>query len=92
MARLDAFLQLGCAQGCSDIHLAMGVPPMLRLHGDLLPVKYRDLDAEELTSLLREIVTDGQWATFMAGHDLDFSYAQKVLVVFASICSGKRKA
>ena len=38
MARLDAFLQLGCAQGCSDIHLAMGVPPMLRLHGDLLPV------------------------------------------------------
>ena len=77
MARLDAFLQLGCAQGCSDIHLAMGVPPMLRLHGDLLPVKYRDLDAEELTSLLREIVTDGQWATFMAGHDLDFSYAQE---------------
>ena len=77
MARLDAFLQLGCAQGCSDIHLAMGVPPMLRLHGDLLPVKYRDLDDEELTSLLREIVTDGQWATFMAGHDLDFSYAQE---------------
>ena len=77
MARLDAFLQLGCAQGCSDIHLAMGVPPMLRLHGDLLPVKYRDLDAEELTSLLREIVTDSQWATFMAGHDLDFSYTQE---------------
>lgn len=79
MARLDAFLQLGCAQGCSDIHLAMGVPPMLRLHGDLLPVKYRDLDAEELTSLLREIVTDSQWATFMAGHDLDFSYTQEGL-------------
>jgi twitching motility protein PilT len=76
MARLDAFLQLGCAQGCSDIHLAMGVPPMLRLHGDLLPVKYRDLGAEELTSLLREIVKDGQWATFTAGHDLDFSYTQ----------------
>ena len=76
MARLDAFLQLGCAQGCSDIHLAVGVPPMLRLYGELLPVKYRDLDAEELYSLLREIVTDSQWATFMAGQDLDFSYTQ----------------
>src|SRR2546423_14714840 len=77
MARLDAFLQLGCAQGCSDIHLAVGVPPMLRLYGELLPVKYRDLDAEELTSLLREIVTDSQWATFMAGDELEFSYTQK---------------
>ena len=46
MARLDAFLQLGRAQGCSDIHLAMGVPPMLRMYGSLMPVKYRDLDAE----------------------------------------------
>ena len=77
MARLDAFLQLGCAQGCSDIHLAVGVPPMLRLHGELIPVKYRDLDAAELSSLLREIVTDSQWDTFMAGHDLDFSYTQE---------------
>jgi twitching motility protein PilT len=76
VARLDAFLQLGRAQGCSDIHLAIGVPPMLRLYGELLPVKYRDLDAEELTGLVREILTDSQWATFMAGHDLDFSYTQ----------------
>ena len=50
---------------------------MFRLYGDLVPVKYRDLDAEELTSLLRDIVTDSQWATFMAGHDLDFSYTQE---------------
>ena len=35
MARIDAFLKLGVAQGCSDLHLAVGVPPMLRMHGDL---------------------------------------------------------
>jgi len=73
MARLDAFLQLGSTQGCSDIHLALGVPPLLRMYGELIPIKYRDLDAEELTGLLRDIVTDSQWATFMAGTDLDFS-------------------
>lgn len=77
MARLDAFLQLGCAQGCSDIHLAQGVPPLLRIYGELIPVKYRDLDAEELAGLLREIVTDSQWATFVAGTDLDFSYMRE---------------
>ncbi|MGE3540165.1 MAG: type IV pilus twitching motility protein PilT [Candidatus Tectimicrobiota bacterium] len=76
MARLDAFLQLGSAQGCSDIHLAVGVPPMLRMHGDLMPVKYRNLDAGELTDLLREIVPEEQWTVFLSGQDLDFSYAQ----------------
>ena len=29
MARIDAFLKLGLAQGCSDVHLSVGVPPML---------------------------------------------------------------
>ena len=43
MARIDAFLKLGTDQGCSDIHFAVGLPPMLRMHGDLLPIKFRDL-------------------------------------------------
>ena len=47
MARIDAFLKLGLAQGCSDVHLAVGVPPMLRMNGDLMPIKFRELsDAE----------------------------------------------
>ena len=48
MARIDAFLKLGTQQGCSDVHLAVGVPPMLRMHGDLLPIKFRDLRPGEL--------------------------------------------
>ena len=51
MARLDAFLQLGREQGCSDIHLAVGLPPLLRMHGELTPVKYRSLAPEELDAL-----------------------------------------
>lgn len=76
MARIDAFLQLGREQRCSDIHLTVGVPPMLRLSGDLVPVKYRDLDTDELTGLLRDILTDAQWDTFLGGTDLDFSYSR----------------
>ncbi len=75
MARLDAFLQLGREQGCSDVHLAVGRPPMLRMYGELVAVKYRNLGGEELEALVDEILTDGQRATFAAGQDLDFSYA-----------------
>jgi len=62
------------AQGCSDIHLAVGVPPMLRLRGDLLPIKFRNLSPHELESYVNEILTPAQQAVFRQGHDLDFSY------------------
>ena len=74
MARIDAFLKLGTQQGCSDIHLAIGVPPMLRLHGDLVPIKFRDLRDSELESYVGEILTQNQAEQFARGRDLDFSY------------------
>ncbi len=74
MARIDAFLKLGVQQGCSDVHLAVGVPPMLRMHGDLLPIKFRDLRASELEGYVLEILTPSQSQRFAAGGDLDFSY------------------
>jgi twitching motility protein PilT len=74
LARIDAFLKLGTQQGCSDVHLAVGVPPMLRLHGDLLPIKFRDLRASELESYIAEILTRSQNEQFNGGRDLDFSY------------------
>ncbi len=74
MPRIDAFLKLGLAQGCSDVHLAVGVPPMLRMHGDLMPIKFRDLSDTELESYVMEILSDSQRERFHSGNDLDFSY------------------
>ncbi len=79
MARLDAFLKLGRSQGCSDVHLAVGMPPLLRRHGDLFPIKYRQLSEAELTGMLVEILTEAQWTACKAGVDLDFSYAAEEL-------------
>ena len=74
MARIDAFLKLGTQQGCSDVHLAVGVPPMLRMHGDLLPIKFRDVREAELEGYIAEILTRTQNEHFSKGNDLDFSY------------------
>jgi len=74
MARIDAFLKLGLAQGCSDIHLAVGIPPMLRLHGDLMPIKFRDLGDTELEGYVDEILSDSQRQRFRQKNDIDFSY------------------
>lgn len=77
MPRIDAFLKLGREGGCSDVHLAVGVPPMLRLRGDLLPIKFRDLGEAELGGYVDEILTESQKARLRAGEDLDFSYVAK---------------
>jgi len=74
MPRIDSFLKLGLAQGCSDVHLAVGVPPMLRMNGDLMPIKFRDLSDTELESYVMEILSDSQKDHFYSGRDLDFSY------------------
>jgi twitching motility protein PilT len=74
MARVDAFLKLGREQNCTDVHLSVGLPPLLRNLGELTAIKYRDLTEEELDSLIFEILSTEQAETFRAGHDVDFAY------------------
>ena len=77
MARIDSFLKLGLAQGCSDVHLAVGVPPMLRMNGDLMPIKFRELSDTELETYVLEVLTEKQKARLHAGLDIDFSYVSE---------------
>jgi twitching motility protein PilT len=74
-ARIDAFLQLGREQNASDVHLAVGMPPVLRVFGDVQPVRYRELSANENRALIFEVLSEEQKTRFDAGHDLDFSYS-----------------
>ena len=77
MPRIDSFLKLGLQNGCSDVHLAVGVPPMLRLHGELMPIKFRELSDSELEGYIDEILTERQSEKFVSGHDVDFSYVSE---------------
>ena len=75
MPKIDAFLKLGREQGCSDVHLAVGVPPMLRMNGELMPIKFRNLGDTELEGYVTELLTPSQRERFAAGEDLDFAYS-----------------
>src|SRR5262245_13971919 len=77
MARIDAFLEIGRQQGGSDIHFAVGLPPLVRLDDLLLPIPYRALSELECTDLVREIVSDEQWATCETRGAADLSYASE---------------
>ena len=50
---------------------------MLRMNGDLMPIKFRDLSDTELESYVEEILSKTQREHFGSGRDLDFSYVSE---------------
>jgi twitching motility protein PilT len=74
-SRIDAFLEIGRQQGGSDIHFAVGLPPLIRIDNELVPIKYREITEQECTDLVREIVDDTLWATLQARGSIDVGYS-----------------
>lgn len=74
MAQIDQFLRLMVQQKGSDLHLTCGSPPILRLHGELTRIKFRELSSQDMQALFYEIMTADQRSDFEAKHDIDFAY------------------
>src|SRR5665647_3652519 len=82
MARIDALFKLMSDQGASDLHLSTGSPPIFRVRGEMERQNFKVLAHEELKSILFEILTEKQRATFEEKHDLDFAYSVPGLARF----------
>jgi twitching motility protein PilT len=74
MAKIDAFFKLMNEQGASDLHLAAGQPPALRIRGDIERIKYKVLDNDDLRGMLYEISPEEKIKTFEETGDVDFGY------------------
>jgi twitching motility protein PilT len=74
MAKIDAFFKLMHEQNASDLHLAAGQPPALRIHGDIERVKYKVLENDELRAMLYEIAAEDKIKRFEETGDVDFGY------------------
>jgi twitching motility protein PilT len=60
--------------GASDLHLSTGSQPIIRLHGEMQRVKYKELEHEELKKMLYEITPENKIKIFEETGDVDFSY------------------
>ncbi len=60
----------------SDLHLTSGVPPMIRVHGELQPLRgYRRLLPKDIQDLVYAMLTQRQRESFEDGLELDLSYS-----------------
>jgi twitching motility protein PilT len=74
MAKIDAFFNLMFEQKASDLHLASGNPPMLRVNGAMMRVDYPPLENDSLKTMLYEIAPDFKIKQFEETGDVDFGY------------------
>ncbi len=75
MARIDELFHYLKENKGSDLHLAAGLEPRIRVHGVLEPVAgWPVLSHDELLSILREMTSEAQWEDYMGCGDLDFAY------------------
>jgi twitching motility protein PilT len=68
-----AVLQQLVQRNASDLHLKVGRPPTLRLHGDLLPLDHPALRPEDLKGLAEQLMTPRQVKEFTENKECDFA-------------------
>ncbi|MCC7259769.1 MAG: type IV pilus twitching motility protein PilT [Alphaproteobacteria bacterium] len=57
----------------SDLHMTTGRAPMLRVHGDVLPLQYAALNADQVKQLLYSVMTESQRAEYERELEIDFA-------------------
>lgn len=72
--RIDRFLSVLPKRNGSDLHLAVGSPPMLRIDGSLERIRYRGLTEGDFYNLVGPITPPKVWEAFSADGDVDFAY------------------
>ncbi len=71
---ITELLAFSAKQGASDLHLSAGMPPMIRVDGDVRRINLPALDHKEVHSLVYEIMNDKQRKDFEEFLETDFSF------------------
>lgn len=66
----------------SDLHLSAGLPPMIRVHGDVRRLNVEPLDHKQVHGMVYDIMNDAQRKHYEAFLEIDFSFEIEGLARF----------
>lgn len=72
---VDELLHTVVEKNASDLHIAAGIPPIIREQGALVPMPFERLSAQDTQRMMYDILTDEQIQRFESNWELDFAYA-----------------
>src|SRR6476646_9624382 len=79
---LHQLLKAMIEKGASDMHITTGTPPLLRIDGDIVPLKLPPLSPVDSKQLCYSILTEEQKIQFEKTNELDLSFGVKNLSRF----------
>jgi twitching motility protein PilT len=82
MAQIDQFLKVLVEKGGSDLHLTTGSPPVMRVHGHMQRIKFRELTPKDMETLIYEVMEEEWRMRFLDTMDFDFAYEIEGLARF----------
>ncbi|MDD2807692.1 MAG: PilT/PilU family type 4a pilus ATPase [Patescibacteria group bacterium] len=76
--KIDELFKIAVENKASDLHLLVGMPPILRIDGNLTPIKDQDkLTNKDAQEIIYPILTEKQKAVFLSEKELDLSHEIK---------------
>lgn len=82
MITLPQLLKAAHDKQASDVHITVGAPPLLRVHGNMVRVKAEDLTLEDTKRLCFSVLSEDQKTIFEEHKELDFSFGVRDLARF----------
>ena len=71
---IDQLLSFAVKNNASDLHLSSGVPPMIRVDGDIKRINMPELSHKEVHSMVYDIMNDKQRKAYEEFFETDFSF------------------
>jgi twitching motility protein PilT len=71
---ITELLAFSAKQGASDLHLSAGLPPMIRVDGDVRRINLPPMDHKQVHDLIYEIMNDKQRKDYEEFMETDFSF------------------
>jgi twitching motility protein PilT len=83
---LKQLLKVMVEKGASDLHIAVGQVPLLRIDGSIIPLKLPPLTGRQTRALLADVLTPEQSEKFDAQSELDFAFSVPKVARFRGNC------
>ena len=71
---ITELLAFSAKQGASDLHLSAGLPPMIRVDGDVRRINLPSMDHKQVHALIYDIMNDKQRKDYEEFLETDFSF------------------
>jgi twitching motility protein PilT len=72
---ISELLSFSVKNNASDLHLSAGLPPMIRVHGDVRRINLPPLEHKDVHAMIYDIMNDGQRKAYEENLEVDFSFA-----------------